>query len=49
MKLATLLYIRNSVGEYLLMKRKRNPNQGLLSPPGGNFTQMKLNHLRPAQ
>jgi ADP-ribose pyrophosphatase YjhB (NUDIX family) len=37
MKLATLLYIRNSMGEYLLMKRKKNPNQGLLSPPGGKL------------
>lgn len=37
MKLATLLYIRNSKGEYLLMNRKKNPNKGLLSPPGGKL------------
>ncbi len=37
MKLATLLYIRNSKGEYLLMNRQRNPNKGLLSPPGGKL------------
>ena len=37
MKLATLLYIRNSRGDYLLMKRSRNPNKGLLSPPGGKL------------
>ena len=37
MKLATLLYIRNSKGEYLLMNRQRNPNKGLLSPPGGKI------------
>ena len=37
MKLATLLYIHNSKGEYLLMNRKKNPNKGLLSPPGGKL------------
>lgn len=37
MKLATLLYISNSKGEYLLMNRQRNPNKGLLSPPGGKL------------
>lgn len=35
MKFATLLYITNSSGEYLLLERKNPPNQGLLSPPGG--------------
>lgn len=39
MKLATLLYITNSNGEYLLMRRRKDPNKGLLSPPGG-----KLHH-----
>ena len=37
MKLATLLYIRNSKGEYLLMERRRDPNKGLMSPPGGKL------------
>ncbi len=37
MKLATLLYIRNSRGEYLLMKRLKEPNAGLMSPPGGKL------------
>ncbi|MBX7042181.1 MAG: NUDIX domain-containing protein [Ignavibacteria bacterium] len=37
MKLATLLYIMNTDGEYLLMKREREPNKGLLSPPGGKL------------
>ena len=35
MKLATLLYIQNESGEYLLMERLKNPNMGLISPPGG--------------
>lgn len=37
MKLATLLYIQNEAGEYLLMKRLKNPNIGLISPPGGKI------------
>jgi 8-oxo-dGTP pyrophosphatase MutT (NUDIX family) len=37
MKLATLLYIRNSKGEYLLMERRKDPNKGLMSPPGGKL------------
>lgn len=37
MKLATLLYIRNEAGEYLLMKRRKDPNKGLMSPPGGKL------------
>jgi len=37
MKLATLLYITNGSGDYLLMKREREPNKGLLSPPGGKL------------
>jgi 8-oxo-dGTP diphosphatase len=37
MKLATLLYIKNSSGDFLLMRRERNPNKGLLSPPGGKL------------
>lgn len=37
MKLATLLYIENESGEYLLMERLKNPNKGLLSPPGGKL------------
>ncbi|MBN1633501.1 MAG: NUDIX domain-containing protein [Ignavibacteria bacterium] len=35
MKIATLLYIRNSSNEYLLIERNNEPNKGLLSPPGG--------------
>lgn len=37
MKLATLLYIRNSKGEYLLIERLKQPNKGRLSPPGGKL------------
>lgn len=37
MLLATLLYIRNEKDEYLLIKRDREPNRGLLSPPGGKL------------
>ena len=37
MKSATLLYIRNSKGEYLLIKRLKQPNKGRLSPPGGKL------------
>ena len=37
MKLATLLYVKNSRGEYLLMERAKNPNMGLISPPGGKL------------
>ncbi|MBS1517814.1 MAG: NUDIX hydrolase [Bacteroidetes bacterium] len=37
MKLATLLYIQNDSGEYLLMERLKNPNKGLISPPGGKI------------
>ena len=37
MKLATLLYIQNEADEYLLMERLKNPNKGLISPPGGKI------------
>ncbi|HRE42233.1 MAG TPA: NUDIX domain-containing protein [Ignavibacteria bacterium] len=37
MKLATLLYIKNSKNEFLLLERAKNPNKGLLSPPGGKL------------
>lgn len=37
MKLATLLYIKNDNGDYLLLERVKNPNKGLLSPPGGKL------------
>lgn len=37
MKLATLLYIKNSSGDYLLLKRAKDPNKGFLSPPGGKL------------
>jgi 8-oxo-dGTP diphosphatase len=36
-KLATLLYVTNSKGEYLLMERANDPNKGLISPPGGKL------------
>jgi 8-oxo-dGTP diphosphatase len=36
-KLATLLYIKNSKDEYLLLERLKKPNKGLLSPPGGKL------------
>lgn len=39
MKLATLLYIRNRNGDYLLMERSKDPNKGLISPPGGKLDQ----------
>ncbi len=37
MKLATLLYAKNKKGEYLLMERMKEPNKGLMSPPGGKL------------
>jgi len=37
LKLATLLYIKNSNGDFLLLKRANNPNKGFLSPPGGKL------------
>ena len=43
MKLATLLYIKNSDGDYLLLERSNEPNKGLLSPPGGKL------HLHDAE
>lgn len=37
MKIATLLYIQNSKGEFLLLERLKEPNKGLMSPPGGKL------------
>ncbi|MFA5404696.1 MAG: NUDIX domain-containing protein [Ignavibacteria bacterium] len=37
MKFATLLYIKNSYGDYLLLERVKEPNKGFLSPPGGKL------------
>ena len=37
MKFATLLYIKNSRGDYLLIERVKEPNKGFLSPPGGKL------------
>lgn len=37
MKFATLLYIKNSNGDYLLLERVKEPNKGFLSPPGGKL------------
>jgi len=39
MKLATLLYIKNEKNEYLLLERLKDPNKGLMSPPGGKFNE----------
>ncbi|MDZ4713775.1 MAG: NUDIX domain-containing protein [bacterium] len=47
MKLATLLYIQNEKGEFLLMERNREPNKGLMSPPGGKL--MTENAESPSQ
>jgi 8-oxo-dGTP diphosphatase len=33
--LATLLYIKNDKKEFLLLERNKDPNKGMLSPPGG--------------
>lgn len=37
MKFATLLYIKNSDGDFLLLERVKEPNKGFLSPPGGKL------------
>jgi len=37
MKLATLLYIKNDNGDYLLLERVKHPNKGLFSPAGGKL------------
>ena len=37
MKFATLLYIKNTKGDYLLIERVKEPNMGFLSPPGGKL------------
>ncbi|MBI5403210.1 MAG: NUDIX domain-containing protein [Ignavibacteriae bacterium] len=37
MKFATLLYIKNTIGDYLLLERVKEPNKGFLSPPGGKL------------
>ena len=34
---ATLLYIKNPAGDYLLIERLKEPNKGFLSPPGGKI------------
>ncbi len=39
MILATLLYIKNEKCEYLLMERVKDPNNGLMSPPGGKLNE----------
>jgi 8-oxo-dGTP diphosphatase len=36
-KFATLLYIKNSNGDFLLLERVKEPNKGFLSPPGGKL------------
>jgi len=36
-----LLYIKNNKGEYLLIERLKNPNRGLMSPPGGKLDTVK--------
>ncbi len=37
MKFATLLYIKNSDGDFLLLERAKEPNKGFFSPPGGKL------------
>lgn len=37
MKFATLLYIKNTNGDFLLLERVKEPNKGFLSPPGGKL------------
>ncbi|CAN5606749.1 hypothetical protein BH10BAC5_BH10BAC5_22090 [soil metagenome] len=37
MTLVTLLYIRNSSGDFMLIERNKEPNKGMLSPPGGKL------------
>jgi len=37
LKFATLLYINNPDGDFLLLERNNEPNKGLLSPPGGKI------------
>ncbi|MEP7147039.1 MAG: NUDIX hydrolase [bacterium] len=39
MTLATLLYIQNEKNHYLLMERIKDPNKGLMSPPGGKINE----------
>ncbi len=36
-KISCLLFIRDPLGRLLLIKRKRSPNLGLWSPPGGKL------------
>jgi len=36
-KISCLLFIRNHADKILLLKRKKSPNQGLWSPPGGKL------------
>ena len=37
-KISCLLFIRNHEEKFLLLKRKKSPNMGLWSPPGGKLT-----------
>lgn len=37
MLFATLAYLRDECGRYLLMRRETRPNVGLWSPPGGKY------------
>lgn len=36
-KISVLIFIRNIKGEFLMLKRKKSPNQGLWSPIGGKL------------
>lgn len=38
-KISTLIYLRNSAGELLLLERLKEPNAGLWSPIGGKLNQ----------
>ncbi|MDG1892110.1 MAG: NUDIX hydrolase [Verrucomicrobiota bacterium] len=39
-QIATLLYCFDTTGRILLMRRKKTPNQGLWSPPGGKLARI---------
>ena len=36
-KISCLLFAKNNVGEILLIQRKKKPNRGYWSPPGGKL------------
>ena len=44
-KISCLVFIRNPEGKILLLNRKREPNKGFWSPPGGKLNMLAVNHL----